>query len=65
MTFFRGSITTLNATTGSDFDYKTDHSLFTRSGLLICVALAATPSWLSCDADLRLHAVSQAIYNLR
>lgn len=55
-TFFQGSIGTLNATTGSDFDYKIDRSFFTRSGLLISVDLGATASWLSFDpANLKLH----------
>lgn len=55
-TFFRGSIGTLNAITGSDFDYKIDRSFFTRSGLLLSVDLGATASWLSFDpANLKLH----------
>lgn len=55
-TFFRGSIGTLNAITGSDFDYMIDRSFFTRSGLLISVDLGATASWLSFDpANLKLH----------
>lgn len=55
-TFFEGSIGTLNATTGSDFDYEIDSSFFTTPGLLISVDLGATASWLSFDPDnLRIH----------
>lgn len=55
-TFFYGSIGTLNATAGSDFDYKIDHSFFTGPDLLISVDLDATASWLSFDpANLKLH----------
>lgn len=55
-TFFRGSIGTLHATTGSDFDYEIGNSLFTTPGLLISVDLGATASWLSFDPDnLKLH----------
>lgn len=55
-TFFRDSIGTLNATTGSDFDYEIDSSVFTTPGLFISVDLGATASWLSFDPDnLKLH----------
>lgn len=55
-TFFRGSIGTLNATTGSDFDYEIGNSLFTTPGLLISVDMGATASWLSFDPDnLKIH----------
>ena len=55
-TFFRGSIGTLNATIGSDFDFEIGTSFFTRPGLLISVDLGATASWLSFDPDnLKLH----------
>lgn len=55
-TFFRGSIGTLNALTGSDFDYEIGNAFFTTPGLLISVDLGATASWLSFDPDnLKLH----------
>lgn len=55
-TFFRGSIGTLNAITGSDFEYEIGNSFFTTPGLLISVDLGATASWLSFDPDnLKLH----------
>lgn len=55
-TFFRGSIGTLHATIGSDFDYEIGNSFSTTPGLLISVDLGATASWLSFDPDnLKLH----------
>ena len=55
-TFFRGSIGTLNALTGSDFDYEIGNAFFTTPGLLISVDLGAAASWLSFDPDhLKLH----------
>lgn len=55
-TFFQGSIGTLNATIGTDFNFEIGTSFFTTPGLLISVDLGATASWLRFDPDnLKLH----------
>ena len=54
--FFRGSLGTLNATIGEDFDYQIDQALFTSADVVVSVDLGKAGTWLTFDsADMRLN----------